>query len=76
MTPRQNDATGPAAGWLPLAAIVVAALLWLTPLHAKLSRAANDAQVGWLPSPQLRDDVLVFDIDDRSLSELKPWVGS
>jgi signal transduction histidine kinase/ActR/RegA family two-component response regulator len=75
MEPRPNDTVSSAVGWLPVVAIAVAALLWLTPWHATLSRAAIDAQLGWLPRAQPRDDVLVLDIDEQSLSELGPWVG-
>ena len=72
MTPRQSDSAGTAAGWLPLAAVAVAALLWMTPLHSTLTRAANDVQVLWLPAPLPREDVLVVDID---VSQVRIGIG-
>jgi signal transduction histidine kinase/FixJ family two-component response regulator/HPt (histidine-containing phosphotransfer) domain-containing protein len=65
-----------AAVLLPLVALALAVLFSVTPLHAPLRQAALDAQMRWLATVPKQLDVIVLDIDDRSLSELKPWIGS
>ena len=57
------------------AAALAAALTALTPLTATLSRAAHDTQLRLLAPRQPSPDVLVFDIDDASLTALKPHFG-
>jgi signal transduction histidine kinase/HPt (histidine-containing phosphotransfer) domain-containing protein len=59
-----------------VAAALVAALLSLTPLSEPLSRDAHDVQLRLLAPRQASTDVVVFDIDDASLVELKSHFGS
>ncbi|MBI5717042.1 MAG: CHASE2 domain-containing protein [Burkholderiales bacterium] len=56
-------------------AALVAALLSLTPLARPLSRTAHDVQLRLLASSRPSADVVVFDIDDISLAELKAHFG-
>ena len=56
-------------------AALVAALTTLTPLGATLSRAAHDVQLRLLAPRQPSTEVIVFDIDDASLTALKPHFG-
>ncbi len=59
-----------------VAAALVAALLSLTPLSEPLSRDARDVQLRLLAPRTASADVVVFDIDDASLAELKELFGS
>ncbi|MBL8347732.1 MAG: CHASE2 domain-containing protein [Rubrivivax sp.] len=56
-------------------AALVAGLVSLTPLLAPLSRDARDVQLRLLAPRQPSPDVIVFDIDDASLAELKSHFG-
>jgi len=58
------------------AAATVALLLALTSLSLPLSREAHDVQLRLLAPTQPSASVVVFDIDDSSLAELKPHFGT
>ena len=60
---------------VPLGALALALLLAIVPLHDRLADALNDALLGWFSTPAKLNDVLVIDIDDISLHEVKPWLG-
>ena len=62
--------------WVPLGAMVMVLLLWLSPWHERLALALDDL----MPNGTLQDaafeQVLVVDIDEHSLRELRPTLGS
>ena len=62
--------------WALALAALVGLLLLGSPLNAWLSRPLVDWQLRQLAPTQTAVDVVVFDIDDRSLSTLKPSFGT
>ncbi len=65
-----------ALAWLPLAALAVGVCLQLTPLNERLSRPLTDWQQRLVAPAQAPAGVLVVDIDDAALDELRPLLGS
>lgn len=61
---------------MPVAAALAGVLLAATPLGGSLGLAADDLQTQLLAPDQVITDVLVFDIDDASLAQLRPLFGS
>jgi signal transduction histidine kinase/DNA-binding NarL/FixJ family response regulator len=62
--------------WVPLTAALLGALVLFTPLNAHWSRAFSDWQLRHLAPHQPPSGTVIFDIDDASLSELKPLLGT
>ncbi|OYU65339.1 MAG: hypothetical protein CFE45_44270, partial [Burkholderiales bacterium PBB5] len=62
--------------WLLAGTLLLAALLWATPLNERWSRPLLDVQLRLLGAAQTTPaGVLVLDIDDASLSALAPRFG-
>lgn len=60
---------------VPLLALLAGVLLLATPLGLRLSQPLVDMQHRWLAPQRSAEGVVVFDIDDPSLAELKPLLG-
>ncbi len=61
--------------WLPLLSLACAGLLWISPLHQRLTDVLHDVGVRTLAQPARYDDVVLVDIDDASLRSLRPQLG-
>lgn len=68
--------SGTTLWWVPLGALLAAGLLWLSPLHERLTHAWNDTQLRWLAASAPDPELLLVDIDDASLRELQPRLGN
>jgi signal transduction histidine kinase/CheY-like chemotaxis protein len=64
-----------ARGW-PLIGWALALLWWCTPADTGLARPWLDQQLRWLAPASPPQGVLVVDIDEASLAELQPIVGT
>ncbi len=62
--------------WVPLGAATAGLLVLATPLNALLSQPLRDLQLRALAPRQPAKGVFVFDIDESSLRDLKPELGS
>ncbi len=65
----------PGLAWVPLAAGLLGLLLWATPLNERLSRPLLDWQQRLAAPAEPPAGVLVIDIDDASLADLRPLLG-
>ncbi len=61
--------------WVPLAALGIALAVTLSPIGTGLSSALYDINVRAISEPAHFDDVIVIDIDDASLRDLRPRLG-
>jgi signal transduction histidine kinase/CheY-like chemotaxis protein/HPt (histidine-containing phosphotransfer) domain-containing protein len=64
-----------AVGWLPLAALLVAALVAASPLHAPFARGVGDVVARLAAAERQYESVVTVDIDEVSLQQLRPLVG-
>lgn len=77
-----NTRPGPAwrerlkRAWIPLAALASALLLGLTPLHAQLNSWLSDTVLALAPPPTGLQKVLVLDLDEASIQQLRGSLGS
>lgn len=71
-----HTASRSSLAWIPVAAIVVGAGVAWSPLNAWLSRPSTDWQQRQLAPRQAPASVLVIDIDEASMVELRPLLGS
>jgi signal transduction histidine kinase/ActR/RegA family two-component response regulator len=62
--------------WVPITALLAAALLAASPLQERLSRSLHDLGLQAVARPADYKDVLVIDIDDASLRALRPRLGA
>ncbi len=62
--------------WIPLLALLVGGCVALSPLNHWLSRPSSDWQQRQVAPAQAPSSVVVIDIDDPSLVELRPVLGS
>ena len=62
-------------GWVPVAALLLAGLAALSPLHDRLSDAIGDESMRWVASTAQFDDIVIVDIDDASLQAMAPQLG-
>ena len=62
--------------WIPLAALAAAALLAFTPLQARLSTWLSDLVLTLAPPPARLQSVLVLDLDEPSIQQLRGSLGS
>jgi signal transduction histidine kinase/ActR/RegA family two-component response regulator len=62
--------------WVPLTAALLGAIVLFTPLNEHGSRAFSDWQLRHLAPHSPPSGTVVFDIDDASLAELKPLLGT
>jgi signal transduction histidine kinase/CheY-like chemotaxis protein/HPt (histidine-containing phosphotransfer) domain-containing protein len=62
--------------WIPLAALAAAFLLALTPLQARLTTWLSDAVLTLAPPPARLQGVLVLDLDEPSIQQLRGSLGS
>lgn len=62
--------------WVPLAALLSAALLVASPMQERLSRGLQDLGLRAVTRSADYKDVLVIDIDDASLRALRPRLGA
>ncbi|MEO8280360.1 MAG: CHASE2 domain-containing protein, partial [Ideonella sp.] len=61
--------------WVPLLALAIGGALALSPLSARLSSTLYDLSIRAVAQPAHFDDVVVIDIDDASLRDLRPRLG-
>ena len=69
------QASAPRVGWVAAATLLAALAVLLSPLNGALSRPLHDWQARLLAPDAPPTDVLVVDIDDRSLAALKAQFG-
>lgn len=62
--------------WIPLAALAVALALSLTPLHARMATWLTDAVLAMAPPPTSLQKVLMLDLDETSIQQLRGSLGS
>nr|WP_316643409.1 CHASE2 domain-containing protein [uncultured Roseateles sp.] len=62
--------------WVPLGALLLTALLWLSPWQRNAADWLADAQTRTLARPSALQDLVVVDIDEASLQQLKPYLGA
>ena len=62
--------------WIPLTALAAALLLALTPLHARLSTWLSDSVLALAPPPTGLQKVMVLDLDETSIQQLRGSLGS
>jgi CHASE2 domain-containing sensor protein len=62
--------------WVPLGALLAGLLVAWTPLEPWLSRPVLDEQQRIAAPKQAPSGVLVVDIDDASLNDLRPVLGA
>lgn len=61
--------------WLPATALLLGCLLFASPPMQRLKLALDDAALQFLPPPDQPAQAVVVDIDDASLTALKPRLG-
>ena len=61
--------------WVPLLALAIGGAVVLSPLSARMSSALYDFSIRAVARPAHFDDVVVIDIDDASLRDLRPRLG-
>ena len=73
-----NDQTASRSSlaWIPSLALLVGCVVAMSPLNLWLSRPSTDWQQRQLAPSQAPADVVVIDIDDASLVDLRPVLGS
>jgi signal transduction histidine kinase len=73
-----NDQTASRSSlaWIPLLALAVGCVVALSPLNLWLSRPSTDWQQRQLAPSQAPASVVVIDIDDASLVDLRPVLGT
>jgi len=62
--------------WVPLGALLLTGLLWLSPWQHSASAWLADAQARLLARPAAMQDLVVVDIGEASLQQLKPYLGA
>ncbi len=62
--------------WIPLTALTLALLLSLTPLHTRLGTWLSDLVLALAPTPAGLHQVLVLDLDETSIQQLRGSLGS
>lgn len=62
--------------WIPIAALLLAWLLSLSPPYWRLDSWLDDAQQALVARETYFQDALLIDIDDASLERLKPYLGT
>ncbi|HRD98588.1 MAG TPA: CHASE2 domain-containing protein, partial [Rubrivivax sp.] len=62
--------------WIPLAALAAATVLALTPLQARLTIWLSDVVLTLAPPPARLQGVLVLDLDEPSIQQLRGSLGS
>lgn len=62
--------------WIPLAALAAASVLALTPLQARLTIWLSDVVLTLAPPPARLQSVLVLDLDEPSIQQLRGSLGS
>ena len=62
--------------WIPLASLAGALVLALTPLQSRLSTLLSDAVLALAPPPAGLQHVLVVDLDENSIQQLRGTLGS
>jgi len=62
--------------WIPLTALAAALLLALAPLHAQLNSWLSDTVLALAPPPTGLQKVLVLDLDEASIQQLRGSLGS